>query len=232
MAQLTPVSGNPRPRTFSMNGRGIANYMEAGAYRARTIIEEYAFPNEQKAKIIVPPPTKDLIYSYYRRGQDEQVLRDAIAANSQPVFGETSHGRSRRLLVVNAAKHLLSFGPKHKVTDVRRRTYDGAVSGLRVKASFDFIGKLDTGKGQKLVCVVFNVAQDISRSDGRLEHHAKIESEIAYEIIRRDRSTNHTSRKLKKPLVSVWRDIEATCDDIMLRYQALIARRARARTVS
>lgn len=239
MANLTPLPGGSKPRAFSMNARGIANYMESGAYRARSIIEEYAFPDEQKAKIIVPPPTKDLIFNYYRRGQEEQFLSDTISANSQPVFAETKHARSRRLLLVNAAKHLLKFGPKYRFSDVRRRTYDGIISGLRVKASFDFIGNIKSGKVEKLVCVIFNVASEISRSDAKLEHHAKVEAEIAYEIVRQhlpvqevwyvDLASEKIVRTLKKPLTSVWRDIEATCDDIMLRYQALIARRSRGR---
>lgn len=222
-----------------MNARGIANYMEAGAARARSIIEEYAFPNEQKAKIIIPPPTKDLIYKYYRGGQDEQFLLDAIAANSRPAFGETPHARSRRLLVVNAAKHLLKFGPKHEFSDVRHRTFDGVISGLRVKASYDFIGKVKSGKSEKLVCAIFNVASEISKSDAKLEHHAKVESEIAYEIIGKhlplnevwyvDLGAEKVIRTLKKSLVTVWRDVEVTCDDIMLRYQALVAQRSRGR---
>jgi hypothetical protein len=106
-----------------------------------------------------------------------------------------------------------------------------------VKASYDFIGKMVSGKSGKTVCVIFNVAADISSSEDKLGHHAKVESEIAYEIISKhipitevwfvDLAGEKVVRTLKKSLVSVWRDIEASCDDIVLRYQALIARRAR-----
>ncbi len=227
----------PRARAFSMNGRGIANYMEAGAYRARGIIEDYAFPDDQKAKIIIPPPTKELILKYYRGGQSEQYLRDQIARHSQPVPGETRHARSKRSLVANAARHLIGFGPTHQFSEVRHRIYDGVISGLRVKASYDFLGTLHRGKKEKTVCLIFNVASDIANSESKLEHHAKIESEIAYEIIAAhvplsevwfvDLAAEKVVRTLKKPLIAAGRDVAVACDDILLRYKDLVARRSR-----
>jgi hypothetical protein len=223
-----------------MNARGIANYMEAGAYRARGIIEGYAFPESDKAKVILPPPTKDLIVKYYRAGQRAQLLHDTINRHSPPVLGETRFQKSRRRQMVQAAQHLLTFGNAYEFRDIQQRPYASIINGLRVKASYDFTAKTPGRKGDKLVCVIFNVAHEISDNVDRLTHHAKIESEIAFEIVRNhlpieevwyvDLPGEKLARPpLKKSLVSVWRDIETACDDILLKYNAIVARRSRVR---
>lgn len=234
------LSAASRPRAFSMNGRGIANYMEAGAYRARGIIESYAFPDSDKAKIILPPPTKELIVKYYKDGQKAQLLYDMINKHSPPVLGETRFQKSRRRQMVEAAQHLLTFGNAYEFRDIHQRSYAGIINGLRVKASYDFVAKTPGRKGEKLVGVIFNLAHEISDHADRLAHHAKVESEIAFEIMRQhlpieevwyiDLPGEKLARSpMKKSLVSVWRDVETACEDILLRYQAIIARRARTR---
>ena len=71
MSFLTVIDGgSKRPKPFAMNAHGVAKFMIAGAHAARKVIESYAFPNEEKAKIIVPVPAKGIIFEFFKLRTD------------------------------------------------------------------------------------------------------------------------------------------------------------------
>jgi hypothetical protein len=221
-----------------MNARGVAKYMIASPYAARKVVEDYAFPKEETPKIITPTPAKDVVWQYFRRGQDEQTLHDAIAAYGVKPISETPVARSRRLGALNAAKILLKFGQAFRVTDVRRKTCLITIEGLPVRASIDFFCK--ASNDGKILAMIFNVAAEVSDNHAKLEHYARVESEIAWQATRLhmpstdeiwyvDLLSEKVVRRHKTSLKAAWRNIETTADNILIAYNTLIARRARER---
>lgn len=236
MAHLTVVGGAAKP-PFTINSHGVAQYKLASRYAARRIVESYAFPEEGKPKITMPSPAKELIYDYYRKNEPEITLERAIAA-ATPRSDDTRYEKGRRASVLRAAKHLKSFGSKFDFKEVRQRTYYTIISNLRVRVSLDFLAKIETKNGQQVVAIIHNVAADISDHADKLKVHAQIECEIALRSIRDhipnlsavwyiDLLSEKVIKKQENPSSGVWREIETICDDILIAYRTLIARRSR-----
>jgi len=237
MVHLTVVGGTVKP-PFTMNSHGIAQYKLASRYAARRIVESYAFPDEGKPKITMPSPAKELVYEYQRKGRLEETLARAIEKFAEAREGESAYDKGRRSSVLRAAKHLKAFGPKLAFQEVRQRTYYTHISGLRVRVSLDFLATLLVKREPQNVGVIYNVAADISDHLDKLKTHAQIESEIALRVLR-ERMPNLAAvwyidlfgekifKKQEKLSSGVWREIETVCDDILIAYRTLIARRSR-----
>lgn len=237
MSHLTVVGGTAKP-PFTMNSHGIAQYKLASRYAARRILESYAFPEEGKPKITMPSPAKELVYEYQRKGQAEDTLARAIERFGAPRMNESAYDKGRRSSVLRAARHLKVFGPKFAFEDVRQRTYYTHISGLRVRASLDFLATLVVKGVPQTLGVIYNVAADISDHADKVRTHAQIESEIALRVLRErmpnlsgvwyiDLFGEKVAKKQERPSSGVWREIETVCDDILIAYGALMARQAR-----
>lgn len=238
MANLTVVPGGLAPkRRFSMNARGLAKYMVASPYAARKIVEDYAFPKEGKAKIILRVPAKDVVLAYFKSNRDERTLHAAIEKYGVKPAGEKAFARTRRTGALNAAKILLKIGPSFEFSDVHTKACVIMVEGLPVRASIDFFCKLPDGRN---IAVIFNVASEVSDDKAKLDHYAKIECEIAWQATRAhmpsvaevwyvDLFSEKIVRKHGKSLKSAWRNIETTADNILIAYKTIIVRRTRQR---
>jgi hypothetical protein len=111
------------------------------------------------------------------------------------------------------------------------------IAGLSVRASLDFICRtLD----DKVTAVIVNVAAEVSEDKDDLDHYALIESEIAWQITRSampevqqilyiDAASEKVIRTHWKSHKSASRNIETTCDNIMIAYRIILARRERGR---
>lgn len=236
MSHLTVVGGSASRAPFTMNAHGIAQFMLASRYGARRIVESYAFPDRDRPKITLPSPAKELVYKYYKSHRDAALLDKSIAASAHALPAESSYDKGRRLSTMRVAQHLKKFGPLHEFLDVHQRAFHSIIHGLRVRASLDFIARLKMRAGEVPVGVVCNVTMDISDHPDRLQTHAKVESEIALRILAEqipgitiwfiDVVGEKVVRKQQKPTPSIWREIQTVCDDIMIAYQTLIARRS------
>jgi hypothetical protein len=236
MGHLTVVGGAAKP-PFTMNSHGVAQVKLATRFGARRIIEGYAFPDESKPKIITPWPAKDLVYEYFRHGRSDETLASAILAASEPKQGETRSERSKRTSLLRAAKHLKEFGPKLAFESVRKRSFSKPISRLPVRVSLDFLATVQAKTGSQSVAVIFNVAADVSDHADKLKTHAQIETEIALRAIGEhlaldavwyvDLLSERVVKKKAAPSVGTWREIETVCDDIIIAYGTLMARRSR-----
>ena len=236
MAHLTVVGGSGKP-PFTMNAHGVAQFKLATRFGARRIIEDYAFPDEGKPKIITPWPAKELVYEYFRHGRNDETLASAIVGASEPKQGETRTERSKRTSLLRAAKHLKEFGPKLVFENVRKRSFSTSISRLPVRVSLDFLATAQTKNGPQNVAVIFNVATDVSDHADKLKTHAQIETEIALRVVSEhvaldavwyvDLLSERVVKKKIAPSGGVWREIETVCDDIIIAYRMLMARRSR-----
>lgn len=218
-----------------MNARGVAKFMISGAYAARTVVENYVFPKDEKPQIILKVPAKDVVWNYLKRGRSVEYLDDAIAEYSVATVGESSHERSRRLTAVEVAKRLKTLGRKLSLSEPHKpRKMVMSISGLPVRASIDAICKLPNGQ---VVAVIFNVSRAVSRD---VTHYAKVECEIAWQITRAempsisaiwyvDVLSEKTQRKHTASLKGEWRNVETTCDNILMTYRSVMARGKRFR---
>lgn len=234
---LTVVGGNAKP-PFTINSHGIAAYKLATRYGARRIVEGYAFPAEEKPRITTPSPAKDLVYEFQRKGRVEDVLARAMEASADPQQNESPYDKGRRMSVLRAAKHLKAFGSKFEFEDVRPRIFHTTIAGLRVRVSLDFLATLPTKSGKLTLGVIYNVAESISDNADKLKVHAQVESEIALRVLREhvpnldavwyiDLLGEKVVKRQEKPSLGVWREIQVVCDDILIAYRTLIARRSR-----
>ncbi len=236
MANLTVMPGGRPPKPFSMSARGIAKFMIAGAYAARKVVESYAFPKEDKARKMLPVPAKDIVWNYFRQGRSEKVLDAAITAHEIAPAGETAFAKGRRRQALAVAKHLRNLGPKLDVQDVRYpRDMRMTVAGLAVRTSIDFICRTADGK---VTAVIFNVAGEVSDNKDQVDHYARVESELAWQITRAempdveqilyvDVLSEKIVRTHTKSHKGAWRNILTTCDNILIAYRIVIARRER-----
>jgi len=236
MAGLTVVPGGRDPKPFSMSARGIAKFMIAGAYAARKVVEGYAFPKEDKARKMLPVPAKDIVWSYFRQARSQQVLDGAIAFHEVEPAGETKFAKGRRRQALAVARHLKVLGPTLDFQEVRRsRDMRMGIAGLGVRASLDFVCKTADGK---VTAAIFNVAAEVSDHKDHLEHYSRIESEIAWQITRTkmpeveqilyiDVFSEKVVRTHVKPHKAAWRNIQTTCDNILIAYGIVLARRER-----
>lgn len=240
MSHLAVIpGGSHRPRAFSMNAHGVAKYMLASHYAARRVVEDYAFPDEERAKIIRPVPAREVVLEYFRSGRSDHYIAASIAQHEIVPFGETTYEQGRRRSTLAVAKHLSHFAGKLPFDEVRRpRPMSITISELPVKASLDFLCKLEND--DTTVAVIFNVATDVSDSSDKLARFAKIECEIAWQITREhlpsvgqiwyiDALSEKIIRKHAKSLRTEWRNIETACDNIMMTYRTLVARRLQAK---
>lgn len=236
MSHLTVVGGAAKP-PFSMNSHGVAQFKLATRFGARRIVEGYAFPDAGKPKIITPWPAKELVYEYFRHGRNDETLASAILAASEPKHGETPSEKSKRTSLLRAAKHLKEFGPKLAFEGVRKRSFSTTISRLPVRVSLDFLATVQTKSGPQNVAVIFNVATDVSDHADKLKMHAQIETEIALRVIAEhtaldavwyvDLLSEKVVKKKAEPSVGMWREIQTICDDIIIAYGTLMARRSR-----
>lgn len=236
MAHLKVVGGAAKP-PFSMNSHGVAQFKLATRFGARRIVEDYAFPDEGKPKIITPWPAKELVYEYFRGGRQDEALADAILRASEPKQGETKSEKSKRTSLLRAAKHLKEFGPKLAFESVRKRSFSTTISRLPVRVSLDFLATVQTKNGPQTVAVIFNVAAEVSDNADKMNTYAQIETEIALRVIGEsvpldavwyvDLLTDKVVKRKTKPSVGTWREIETVCDDIIIAYRTLMARRSR-----
>ncbi len=237
MSHLTVVGGTSKPqKRFTMNARGVAKFMLSGAYAARRIIESYAFPKEDKAHIIRPVPAKEIVLDYFRNSNSDYYLDAVIAENEVVPFGEKPFEQGRRRSALAVAKHLRHLGPRLHFTDVRKpRPFSITIGELPVRASIDFVAKL---ADDNIIGVIFNVAIDVSESSD-LSRYGRIESEIAWRATREhmpaisqiwyiDALSEQVVRKHSKPLKAEWRNIEVSCQNIIMQYRDIVARRQRA----
>jgi hypothetical protein len=236
MAHLTVVGGAAKPK-FVMNSHGVAQFKLATRFGARRIVEDYAFPDEGKPKIITPWPAKELVYSYFHDGGSEEMLASAILAASESKCNETRSEKSKRSSLLRAAKHLKEFGPKLTFENVRKRSFSTSISRLPVRVSLDFLATVRLKSGPQSVAVIFNVATDVSDHPDKLKVHAQIETEIALRVISEnavldavwyvDLLSEKVVKKKAIPSVGTWRETQAVCDDILIAYHTLIARSSR-----
>lgn len=236
MPGLTVVPGGRAPEPFSMSARGVAKYMIASAYAARKVVEGYAFPKEDRAPKMLPAPAKDIVWNYFRRDRDARVLEDAIARYEIVPSEETPYAKGRRRQALAVAQHLKNLGPMLDLRDVRRpRDMRIRISGVGVRTSLDFICRTADGT---VSAVIVNVAEDVSDHKDRLNHYARVESEIAWQITRTEMPEieqilyiDALSEKIVRPHVKShkgeWRNIVTTCDNILIAYRIVIARRER-----
>jgi hypothetical protein len=240
MSHLTLIDGGAsKPKPFSMNAHGVAKFMLAGAYAARKVIEGYAFPNEEKPKIILPVPAKEIVWNYFKGGRSEEYLDGIISANKMVPPNEKAYDRGRRRSVLAVAEHLKHFGGKFAFSNLRRpRAMALPVSGLNLRASVDFVCQVNDGRS---IAVIFNVTSDIGDDESKLNHFALVECEIAWQITRSlmpdiaeiwyiDALTEQPIRKHVKGHKTAWRNIETTCDDIVTTYRTILSRRQRLGT--
>ena len=240
MSHLAVIpGGSHRPRAFSMNARGVAKYMLSSHYAARRVVEDYAFPDEERAKIIRPVPAREVVLEYFRSGRSDHYIAASIAQHEIVPFGETTYEQGRRRSTLAVAKHLSRFAAKLPFDEVRRpRALTMTISELPVKASLDFVCKLE--KEDAIIAVIFNLASDVSDSSDKLARYAKIECEIAWQITRThmpsvaqiwyiDALSEKVIRKHTKSLRAEWRNIETACDNIIMTYRTLVARRSQAK---
>ena len=233
MAILTVLPGGRDPKPFSMSARGVAKFMIASPYAARKVVESYAFPREDRAPKMRPAPAKEIVWNYFRSGRDRSVLETAIAQHEVVPSGEKGFGKGRRRQALAVAQHLKNLDAKLDLRDVRRaRDMHMSIAGLSVRASVDFLCRtLD----DKVTAVVVNVAAEVSDHKDRLEHYALIESEIAWRITRiampeveQILYIDAPSEKVFRPHLTAhkgaWRNIETTCDNIMIAYRIILAR--------
>jgi hypothetical protein len=218
-----------------MNARGIAKFMLVGQYAARRVVEAYAFPKEDKAQIIRPVPAKEIVFDYFRNERPDYYLDAVIAENEVVPFGEKPFDQGRRRSSLNIAKHLLSFGASLPFDSVRKaRPMETEIGGLPVRASIDFVCKV----GDTVTAVIFNVSHDIA-DGGDIARYARIECEIAWQITRVhmssvkqvwyvDALSERIVRKHAKSIRTEWRNIETACENILMQYHSLVARRAAA----
>lgn len=220
-------------RSFSVNAHGVALYMANTPYAQRRIVESYAFPDEDKAKIITPVPAKGIVYDYFHSGRNPEVLTDAIAQYSVVPPNESAFGRGRRRSAVAVAKHLQKLGPKLDFRQVRKATYSGTIDGLTVRTSLDFVGTLSDGRH---IGAIFNVSQDLSDKPDQLKQNALVETEITWQLSRGadhelaeiwyvDVGSEKIVRKHAKSSPRAWQNIRTVCDNILIAYDALIRRR-------
>lgn len=239
MAHLTVVGGSSKKPPFSMNSRGVAAFKLATRVGARRIVEDYAFPDGSKPKIITPWPAKELLFDYFRKGRIEEILTSAILSASEPKINETRNEKSKRTALIRAARHLRSLGPALPFEDIRRRSTSTTIARLPVRASLDFVASLATRQaGPKRIGVIFNVATDVASNIDKMKIYAQIESEIALRILSDEASnvdgvwyvdllSEKVIVKKTKPNAALWREIETVCDDILMVYRTLMARRSR-----
>jgi hypothetical protein len=236
MGHLTLVGGPTKP-PFTMNSHGLAQFKLATRFGARRIVEGYAFPEDGKPRIITPWPAKELVYDFFRNGRKDETLVEAIRTASEPKQGETASEKSKRSSLLRAAKHLKELGPKLAFEDVRKRTFRTTISRLPVRVSLDFLATLRTKAGIQNVGVIFNVATELSDSPDKMRTHAQIETEIALRVLREhitldavwyiDLLSEKVVKRKAEPSGGVWREIETVCDDIIIAYRMLMARRSR-----
>ncbi len=230
---LTAVPGGARPRPFALNGHGVAKFMAATPYAARRVIEGYAFPDEDRAKIILPVPAKDIVWRYFRTGRSRAYLDGAIAELEAVPPGEKPFARGRRRSALAVARHLTALGPKLDLREPYRRPMSMRIAGLPVRGSIDFVCKLPDGR---IAAVIFNVAADAG--GGELARFARVECEIAWQITRAEMPAvaevwyvdvlgEKVVRKHVKSHRNEWRNIQTTCDNILIGYRVLLARRER-----
>jgi hypothetical protein len=239
MAHLTVVVGNSKP-PLTVNSRGIAKFKLATRVGARAIVADYAFPDESKPKTITPWPAKQLVLKYYREGRLEKTLANAIVSASETAPNESRSDRSKRTALLRAAKHLKTFGPTLDFQDARMRQLRTAISRVPVKVSLDFIATLKTRSSTLRLGVIFNVATEVSTNADKLKVYGQVETEIALRVLREvhpdidavwyiDLLTETVVVKKSKPNAALWREIETVCDDMLLVYRELMARRARSK---
>ena len=238
MPNLTVVPGGRAPEPFSTSARGVAKFMIASAYAARKVVEGYAFPREDRAPKMLPAPAKDVVWNYFKRDRDLRVLEDAIARYELVPEEETPYAKGRRRQALAVVQHLKNLGPTLAVHDVRRpRDMRMRISGVGVRASLDFVCR--TGEGT-VSAVIVNVAEEVSEDKDRLDHYARVESEIAWQITRAempeveqilcvDALSEKVARTHVKSHKGEWRNIVTTCDNILIAYRIIVARRERER---
>jgi hypothetical protein len=221
-----------------MSARGIAKFMIASRYAARKVVEGYAFPKEDRAPKMLPAPAKDIVWQYFRRDRSEQVLDEAIARYGTAPEAERAFAKGRRRQALAVAQHLKILGPTLDLRDVSRpRAMRMTIAGLAVRASLDFLCRTADGT---MTAVIVNVADEVSNDKGRREHYALTESEIAWQITRSempdvkqilylDPLSETIARTHDKTHKGAWRNIVTTCDDIVIGYRVVIARRERQR---
>jgi hypothetical protein len=239
LPNLTVVPGGGAPKPFSMSARGVAKFMIASAYAARKVVEGYAFPKDDRAPKMLPAPAKDIVWHYFRSDRDVRVLQDAIARYELVPDAETPYAKGRRRQALAVAQHLKMFAPSLAFRDVRRaRDLRMQIAGVGVRASLDFVCRT---ADDKVTAVIVNVAEDVSDHKDRLEHYARVESELAWQITRTempeieqilyiDALSERVVRTHVKSLKGEWRNIETTCDNILITYRLVIARKERKRT--
>jgi len=201
-------------------------------------VESYAFPKTDRARKMLPAPAKDIVWNYFRTGRDRTVLESAIALHEVVPPDENGFEKGRRRQALSVAQHLRNLDTKLDLRDVRRaRDMRMPVAGLSVRASLDFLCRtLD----DKVTAVIVNVAAEVSEHKDDLEHYALIESEIAWQITRKempdvqqilyiDAASEKIVRTHVKPHKGAWRNVETTCDNIIIAYRILLARSERAR---
>lgn len=238
VSRLAVVPGEARSRPFSMNGHGVAKFMVASPYAARRVIEGYAFPDEDRAKIILPGSAKDIVWTYFRTGRSQAYLHGIVAQLEPVPTGEKPFARGRRRSALNVAKHLAALGPKLDFREPHRRPMGMQIAGLAVRGSIDFVCKLPD---ERVIAAIFNVAAEVDGDE--LVRFARVECEIAWQITRAEIPTvaevwyvdvlsERIVRKHVKSHQSEWRNIGTTCDNILIGYRVLLARRERQKRLS
>lgn len=237
MGHLTVVGGRSSGAPFSMNSHGIAAFKLATRVGARRIVEAYAFPDEGKPRIITPWPAKELVYEYFRYARAEERLTKVILDTSEPKPVETRSEKSKHTSLLRAAKHLKAFGPTLEFQEVRRRPLRTTIARLPVRASLDFVASLESKKGgMQRLGVIYNVATEVSSNADKMKIYAQIETEIALRVLREqtpnidavwyvDLLSEKIVVRKSKPHAALWREIETVCDDILMVYRSLMARR-------
>lgn len=221
------------PKQFSINAHGVAQFMSSSPYAQRGIVESYAFPDEDKAKIITPVPAKGIVYDYFSSNRDPRVLADAIAKYGRVPTVETSFARGRRRSALSVAKHLEQFGPKLAFNKISKQTYSGDMDGLKVRTSLDFT--CEDRRGKRLG-IIANVSEDTSDREESIKAQALVECEITWQLSRGaaraldevwyiDIPGEKIIRRHVRNAPSAWRNIRTVCDNIVIAYDTLIARR-------
>lgn len=231
MTMLTLLAGGRSAQPLAVSARGVAQFMESGRYAARKLVEAYVFPKEERPKKMMPVPARNIVLAYFRRGQRQEILDQAIAQYSDSPPGEKAFAKGRRKAALIVARHLKSLGPKFPFRNVHSRPMHMTIRGVKVRSSLDFICKDDK---ERVLGVIVNVSNEVSKDKSKLEHYALIECEIAWRITREtlplveqilfiDALTESLVRRHVKEHKTAWRDIEAACRDMVMTYNDIVS---------
>jgi hypothetical protein len=103
----------------------------------------------------------------------------------------------------------------------------------------DFVATLAVKRdATQRIGVICNVATEVASNPDKMKVYARIETEVALRVLREqapdleavwyvDLLSEKVVVKKSKPNTTLWREVETVCDDILMVYRNLMARRAR-----